>query len=161
RGTRKECEVIMFCKKCGANIPDDEDKCPFCEEPVEGRKKPNENNREDKEENLFPESNIYEKQDRKFENLDFSNIKNDEPVDYGSVWWGVLGFFFPLIGLILFCIWKNDKPKSAKHAGIGALIGFILGIIFSGAILCCCLSIDWDEIPNDPNLQNYVQRFTI
>ena len=148
----------MFCKKCGANIPDDEDKCPFCEEPVDGRQKPSETKLE---ENLFPESNIYEKQERKFENLNFSDLKNDEPVDQGSVWWGVLGFFFPLIGLILFCVWKNDKPTSAKHVGIGALIGFILQIIFSGAILCCCLTIDWDEIVHDSNIQGYVQRFTI
>ena len=53
--------------------------------------------------------------------------------------WGVLGFFFPLVGLILFLVWLKDKNKAAKAAGIGALIGFILNVIvtvlaFTGVI---------------------------
>ncbi|MDE6408549.1 MAG: DUF456 domain-containing protein [Anaeroplasmataceae bacterium] len=146
----------MICKKCGANIPDDEDICPFCEEPVEEREKEVDS---EKEENLFPDTNIYEEKERKSENYSFSNMKNEDPVDRGSIWYAILGFFFPLIGLILFCVWKNDKPKSAKQCGIGALIGFILGILFSSAILCCCLSVDWDDIINDSNIHNYVQSF--
>lgn len=51
--------------------------------------------------------------------------------DSGSFGWAVLGFFFPIVGLILFIIWRQNKPKSAKVAGIGALVGFILGIVFS------------------------------
>ena len=51
--------------------------------------------------------------------------------DTGSFGWAVLGFFFPLIGLILYCVWKKDRPLSAKKAGIGALVGFVLGIVGS------------------------------
>ena len=40
--------------------------------------------------------------------------------DSGSAGWGVL------VGLILFLIWKSDRPKSARSAGIGALISVIL-----------------------------------
>ena len=50
----------------------------------------------------------------------------------------VLGFFIPLVGLILYLINKDTAPKKAKSAGKGALIGFIvstvLGIVY-GAIL--------------------------
>lgn len=49
--------------------------------------------------------------------------------DSGSFGWGVLGFFLPLVGLILFLVWKNTKPLSASKAGWGALIGFILVVI--------------------------------
>ena len=56
--------------------------------------------------------------------------------------WGVLGFFIPLVGLILFLVWMKDKKKASKAAGIGALIGFIFSIIstvllviFFGAVL--------------------------
>lgn len=49
--------------------------------------------------------------------------------DSGSIGWGILGFFFPFIGFILFLAWHSDKPKSAKSAGIGALIGFVLYFI--------------------------------
>ena len=43
--------------------------------------------------------------------------------------WGLLGFFLPIAGLILFIIWKDSKPKAAKSAGIGALISVVLGVL--------------------------------
>ncbi|MDH5017272.1 zinc-ribbon domain-containing protein [Limosilactobacillus fermentum] len=42
--------------------------------------------------------------------------------DTGSAWWGVLGFFIPVAGLVLYIVWHNSEPKNAKSAGIGALI---------------------------------------
>ena len=52
------------------------------------------------------------------------------PVDNGSFGWAVLGFFFPIVGLILFLVWKDQKPLSSKKAGIGALVGVILSVVF-------------------------------
>lgn len=49
--------------------------------------------------------------------------------------WGVLGFFIPLAGLILFIIWRKERPKASKSAGIGALIRVILNIMFCIFIL--------------------------
>ena len=49
--------------------------------------------------------------------------------------WGILGFFLPIVGLILFIIWLKKNKKAAKAAGIGALIGGIIGII--SIILFC------------------------
>lgn len=51
-----------------------------------------------------------------------------KPIDKGSFGWGVLGFFFPLVGLILYGIWYKDLPKRARSVGIGALIDLCLGI---------------------------------
>lgn len=45
--------------------------------------------------------------------------------DYGGFGYGVLGFFFPFIGLILFLVLRESKPNTAKAAGIGALAGEI------------------------------------
>ncbi len=53
----------------------------------------------------------------------------EKPQKKGSAWWIILGLFFPLIGLILFLIWRKKNPKSAKFVGIGALIGGIIEII--------------------------------
>lgn len=39
---------------------------------------------------------------------------------------------FPIVGLILFFVWKDEKPLSARSAGKWALIGFILGIVLYG-----------------------------
>ena len=47
-----------------------------------------------------------------------------------SFLWGILGFFVPIVGLILFILWNNTKKKSAKAAGLGALIRVIVTIFF-------------------------------
>ena len=47
---------------------------------------------------------------------------NPAPVDNGGFGWGLLGCCIPIAGLILFLVWKDTKPKTAKAAGIGALV---------------------------------------
>jgi hypothetical protein len=42
---------------------------------------------------------------------------------------GIAGFLFPLIGLILFAVWRKNKPSAAKIAGIAAIVGFVANII--------------------------------
>lgn len=49
--------------------------------------------------------------------------------DSGSLGWGLLGCCIPIVGLILFLVWKDQKPKNAKMAGIGALISVIAGVL--------------------------------
>ncbi len=51
-------------------------------------------------------------------------------VDNGGFLWGLLGCCVPIVGLVLFLIWKDTKPKTAKAAGIGALVAVILGVIY-------------------------------
>ena len=50
--------------------------------------------------------------------------------DSGSFGWAVLGFFIPLVGLILWLVWKDSKPKSAKMSGIGALVGVGISVLW-------------------------------
>ncbi len=52
----------------------------------------------------------------------------------GSIGWAILGFFLPLVGLILYFVWKSKKPGDAKMSIIGAAIGFFLGIILNIAM---------------------------
>ncbi len=49
--------------------------------------------------------------------------------DNGSFGWGLLGCCIPVVGLILFLVWKGDRPKTAKMAGIGALIGTGISVV--------------------------------
>ncbi len=51
--------------------------------------------------------------------------------DGPSAGFAVLGFFFPLIGLILYLVWKDQTPLKAKSSGMGALTGFISSVVFS------------------------------
>lgn len=48
----------------------------------------------------------------------------------GSIGFGILSFLIPLIGLILYLVWKRNKPQKAKSCGIGALIGIVISLIF-------------------------------
>lgn len=38
----------------------------------------------------------------------------------------VLGFFIPLVGLILFLAWTRSWPNNSKAAGLGALLGVVV-----------------------------------
>ena len=38
--------------------------------------------------------------------------------DNGSIGWFILGFFIPVVGLVLYIVWKNDEPKNAHKAGL-------------------------------------------
>ena len=51
-------------------------------------------------------------------------------VDNGGFGWGLLGFCIPLVGLILYLVWKDEKPRTAKAAGKGALISVIICVAF-------------------------------
>ena len=51
--------------------------------------------------------------------------------DSSSFGFAILGFFIPIVGLILFLIYEGKKPKRAKSVGKGALIGFITKIVIS------------------------------
>ena len=68
----------------------------------------------------------------------YENTNNyQKPImeEKNTFWWGVLGFFIPVAGLIIFLIWLHERPKSAKSAGIGALIRTVLTI---GMIIIMC-----------------------
>ena len=55
---------------------------------------------------------------------------NENANDKGGFLWGLLGFCIPIVGLILFIAWKGTKPKTAKAAGIGALVSVVITVIF-------------------------------
>ena len=50
-----------------------------------------------------------------------------------TVGWGILAFFIPIVGFILWLIWKDEHPARAKSAGIGCLVSICLGVV--GVIL--------------------------
>ncbi len=54
---------------------------------------------------------------------------NQMPMDNGKVGLvGILFFLFPLIGLIMYIIWRKTKPLKAGKAIKIALFGFIVGM---------------------------------
>lgn len=59
-------------------------------------------------------------------NGNIANAQNDT----GSIGWAFLGFFIPIVGLILYIVWRNTEPNNAKKAGLGALINVIAWAVF-------------------------------
>jgi hypothetical protein len=55
--------------------------------------------------------------------------------DASSIGFAILCFFIPLLGLILFLVWKDQSPLKAKSCGKGALAGvitwFVVGCLVS------------------------------
>ena len=52
-------------------------------------------------------------------------------VDAPNTGFAVLCFFFPMVGLILWLVWKDKTPLKAKSCGKGALIGVIVNTVIS------------------------------
>ena len=57
---------------------------------------------------------------------------NNQPAsdDTGSIGWGLLGCCIPIVGLILFLVWRDTKPKNSKAAGIGALVSVFVSVLW-------------------------------
>ena len=61
-----------------------------------------------------------------------ANSEQDKP-NFGFAF---LGFCIPLIGLILYLVWRDKTPLKAKSCGKGALIGFIVSVVCFGIFTC-------------------------
>jgi hypothetical protein len=56
----------------------------------------------------------------------YSQAASDDAPSFG---YAALGFFMPMIGLILYLVWNNEYPLRAKSCGKGAIIGFIINVV--------------------------------
>lgn len=54
------------------------------------------------------------------------NSADDKP----NMLLNVVSCCFPIVGLILYFVWKDEKPNSAKGVCYGALVGTALGILY-------------------------------
>lgn len=60
---------------------------------------------------------------------DAGNNAVQAPADSSSFGWALLGFCIPIVGLILYLVWKDSTPLKAKSAGKGALVSVILSVV--------------------------------
>lgn len=129
----------MYCEKCGSKNSENATFCTNC-----GNKLSNSASNDqvlesstlvDNNVNNVQNSNVVtNEQEPVYNEPVYNNVNNaqtnvvTEP-EGSKFGWGVLGFFVPLVGLILYFTWKKDRPKSSKAAGIGALVSVILKVI--------------------------------
>ena len=123
----------MFCRYCGYELKDSDRKFPGCGMPVvpvnaeEQAFRTEEPERETAKKTTY----VYDS-GREYRSHEAGNAQQATYTpsnDTGSVGWWFLGFFLPIVGLILFLVWKDDKPRNSRKAGIGALVGFIVQLI--------------------------------
>ena len=55
--------------------------------------------------------------------------------DTGSFGWAVLGFFVPVVGLILWLVWMRTRPRNAKMSRNGFIIGLAFAVVATVTIV--------------------------
>ena len=106
---------MKYCTKCGTQLADDAKFCSSCG---------------------TAQSSAYSSQYR-YNDQPMSNTSEPAVNDGKSFGIALLGFFVPLVGLILYLIWKDETPLRAKSAGKGALVSVILSAlaVIAGIVL--------------------------
>jgi len=99
---------MKYCKHCGQEVDDDATFCPNCGSKIEN----------------YSTNNYTTSSNR--DNSSNRHSHKIRETDGGTVGLGILSFFVPIVGLILFLAWKYTNPRYAKAAGIGAIIGAVI-----------------------------------
>ena len=115
----------MYCKHCGNEITDETKFCPFCggaQEDANASQKAQANASQDTwQNNQYQAQNQYNGQQQ----------YAPQTQDARSGGFAFLCFLFPIVGLILYLVWKDTLPLRAKSCGKGAIIGVIVSVVFS------------------------------
>ncbi len=132
----------MYCHNCGKQVGDNSRFCRYCGADLrEGASK--------HEQDGTDAADGQGAQEKKSDDLFGFNAQNGgqqgsggynapppqytrytDPDDRRSVGFGVLGFFIPLVGFILWLVWRDSMPQRARSCAIGALVGVIVYVIF-------------------------------
>ncbi|MBP5242245.1 MAG: zinc ribbon domain-containing protein [Clostridia bacterium] len=101
----------MYCKHCGQEISDNVNFCPICGGAINSQTP------------TQPQQPVN------------TNPNPDKPSGVYAFW----SFIFPLIGLFLFLMWRDQFPLRAKSAGGGALASVVFSIILTFVIIIVAL----------------------
>lgn len=119
----------MTCKNCGATITDESTAfCPNCGNPLEPQDQPVQS-----PVNPTPYTQQTDQAQLPYQQPVYQHPypPQEHPDDKGGCLWGGLCFLVPVVGLILYLIWRKEKPKTARVCGIGALVSVGLSIVVS------------------------------
>lgn len=114
----------MFCTSCGREFQNDMNFCPYCGAPAMKN--------EQSSQNYDYGQNCYQQpygNGQYYGNQVQYGYNAPDPKDVPSAGLNALAFFFPIVGLILYLIWKDSTPKKAKAIGKWALISVIVGVV--------------------------------
>ena len=150
---------MKYCEYCGARLEDDVSFCPNCGARVEKRE---EAARGESIDFAFTGGSAYNRPvvDTKPRPI-IAILSFIFPLLVGLVVWltskdtcpgkansalkgalAKISWLFPIVGFVLYFVWKNEKPDFAKVGLIFAIIGFVFGFI--GYIFGCTYGITSD-----------------
>jgi len=66
-----------------------------------------------------------------------ASVQKANPDDKPSTGLAFLSFIIPLLGLILFLVWHKTFPAKAKSCAMGAIFGFVIGLVITMIIQGC------------------------
>ena len=119
----------MYCRYCGKELSEDQRFCPSCGKPVSDEQ-PGQNAENPGNPGYQGNPNYQGNPGYPGYQAGYDPYRGYPPYydDQPNAGWGVLGFFFPLIGFILYLVWQTQYPNRSRMCGKGALIGFIVGV---------------------------------
>ena len=126
----------MNCNSCGREFQDDMNFCPYCGAPAVRNEQSSQTYDNGQYYNQQPYGNgqYYGNQQPYGNGQYYGNqppygYNAPNPEDVPSAGFNALAFFFPVVGLILYLVWKDSTPKRAKAIGKWALISVIVGVV--------------------------------
>lgn len=99
---------MPYCSNCGKLVSDTDKFCQGCGAPLNRNFTPN------------------------------NNSNNPKSIDKNNPGYNILSFLYPIVGLILYIVWKDDYPIRAKGCGKWALISVITYVLL---VICYVLFI--------------------
>ena len=137
----------MFCKWCGKEIADGSVLCPFCGGDLRAKPYEEQGQQAESEQPQYDQNGQYADYWQYWQQYQdpraampphqmYKQINRPAPApdDASSGGWAFLSFLFPIVGLILYFVWKKDLPHRARSCGYGAAVG-----AFVWALVGICL----------------------
>lgn len=111
----------MFCKNCGKELQEDFKHCPFCGDTVDSTE--NTTVQHNQQQQTFQQVPPQQPQE------DLSNLGGMKVLGFFLGLFGPCTLITPIVSLVLYLVWRDDKPKTASAIGRFTIIGLIIGFV--------------------------------
>lgn len=137
-----ERKITMFCPHCGAKADDGALFCSSCGSPIQAPE--TRSNPEPNPQTGYQQSGSYQPSPYYQNNQNYAGGQNaygNQPAepDAPNAGFAILGFFIPIVGIILYFAFRDATPLKAKSCLKGALVAIICSVVIS--ILCVIIAI--------------------
>lgn len=128
----------MYCKYCGKEIDGSAKFCPYCgaqqentaaDGQTQGAQRPQNSGQAPGDPFGYAQGGPAQNGQSPYGGQPYGQPYRN-PEDARSGGFAFLCFLFPIVGLILYLVWKDTLPLRARSCGKGAIIGVIFYVVF-------------------------------